>query len=353
MKSYLKPLPTPRAAAGVRRAASPLFALALLLLLSACGPSGDNFRIDGKVRGMEGGQIFVCVESSGEEARFDTIMVKEARFRYNGHISEASPVLLIFPNGLEQTIIAGPGDALRYEASATDLANYTVKGSGENKALTDFRQSVRGKDEATARARARRFIQKQPELVASVWLFSRYYMQDPNADERDMQPLLKLLRTHHPTNHFLLSAAGSLKLLSRGKVGSKVPNVTVTTAAGTKVQLNQPRAPHTVLLYWATWMNQQWNWMGLLRNQKRDHKDQLDVVAISLDTQIYEWEAVTRTDSTSIRHACDGQAWDSPAVSRLGVRDIPTWLLLDRQARIVGRGTSLDSLQQHLDRILK
>lgn len=331
-----------------RLAAMPLLVLSFLLSLSSCGPSGDNFRIDGKVRGMQGGQIFVCVESNGEEARFDTIMVKEERFRYNGHTSETTPVLLIFPNGLEQAIIAGPGDALRYEASATDLANYTVKGSDENKALTDFRQSLRGKDEAAARARARRFIQKQPQLTASVWLFSRYFMQDSSVGERDMQPLLKLLRTHHPTNHYLLSAAASLKLLSRGKVGSKVPNVTVTAASGAQIQLNKPRAPHTVLLYWASWMPQQWNWLGLVRSQKQEQKDKLDVVAISLDTQIYEWEDIIRTDSATVRHACDGLAWDSPAVSRLGVRAIPTWFLIDRQAHIVSRGTSIDSLEQQL-----
>lgn len=325
-----------------------LLSLSLLfvaLLLAACGPSGDNFRIEGRIHGMQGGQIFVCISSAGEDARFDTLAVQDERFTYASSVTEPTPLLLIFPNDVEQAIIVDGGEVLRYEARSTDLANYTVKGSEENKYLNDFRRDANHKDARAARARAKRYIERHPEYIASLWLFSRYYVQDPNVGTADMRPLLTLLRKHHPTSRFLIDAAKGLQTLGRGREGSKLPHLAVTTQRKRTFQLDQPRRPHTVLFFWATWMPKQWECFAMLRHLQTENEEKLDVVAFSLDTQIYRWEEDTKSDSLRLQHVCDGQAFASPYVRRLGVASIPTWFLVDKQARILQRGTDIDSLE--------
>lgn len=323
------------------------------LLLAACGPSGDNFRIEGRIRGMQGGEIFVCIPSAGEDARFDTLAVQDERFTYAASVTEPTPMLLIFPNGVEQVVIVAGGQALRYEAQATDLANYTVKGSEENKYLNDFRQGANHKDARATRARAKRYIQRHPEYTASLWLFSRYYVQDSETDVADMRPLLQLLRKHHPTSRSLIDAAKGVQTLGRGREGSKLPHLTVTTQRKRTFQLDQPRRPHTVLFFWATWMPKQWENFAMLRHLQSAHGEELDVVAFSLDTQIYRWEEDTKSDSLRLQHVCDGQAFGSPFVRRLGVSSLPTWFLVDKQARILRRGTDIDSLQTAVEAACK
>jgi len=320
-------------------------------LLAACGPSGDSFRIEGRIRGMQGGQIYVCVPSAGEDARFDTLNVQDEHFTYAASVTEPTPLLLIFPNGVEQAIIVNGGDALRYEARATDLANYTVKGSEENKYLNDFRQGANHKDARAARARAKRYIERHPEYTASLWLFSRYYVQDPTVGAADMRPLLRLLRKHHPTSRALIDAARGVQTLERGQVGSKLPHLAVTTQRKRSFQFDQPRSPHTVLFFWATWMPRQWESFAMLRHLKSTNGEKLDIVAFSLDTQTYRWEEDTKSDSLRMQHVCDGQAFGSPYVRRLGVTSIPTWFLVDKRARILQRGTDLDSLQAAVEAV--
>lgn len=331
----------------------PLPFLFATLLLAACGPSGDHFRIEGRIRGMQGGQIYVCIPSAGEDARFDTLAVQDERFTYTATVTETTPLLLIFPNGVEQAVIVAGGEALRYEAQATDLANYSVKGSEENNYLNDFRQGANHKDTRATRARAKRYIERHPEYTASLWLFSRYYMQNPETGAADMRPLLRLLRKHHPTSRALIDATRGVQTLGRGREGSKLPHLAVTTQRKRTFQLDQPRRPHTVLFFWATWMPKQWENLATLRHLQSAHSEELDVVAFSLDTQIYRWEEDIKSDSLRLQHVCDGQAFSSPYVRRLGVASIPTWLLVDKQARILRRGTDLDSLQAAVDNACK
>lgn len=340
MKSFLSPLFL-------------LFAAFCSLLLSACGPSGDNFRIDGRIRGMQGGQIFVCIPSENENARFDTIVVKEENFRYLSNVTEPTPLLLIFPNGVEQVIIVSGGQALNYEARSTDLANYTVKGSEENEALNDFRKSVHRKDESTTRARAKKFIEKHPDYLASVWLFSRYYTQNDRIGVKDMTPLLKLLRKHQPNNHTLLNIASGLQMLQRGQVGASLPSLTLTTQRKRTLQLNKPQHNYTLIYFWASWLRQKWDILTYMRETQQAHAAQLNVIPISLDTQIFQWEQDIQSDSLQLQHVCDGKAFDSPSARQLGITHIPTWILADRHARILYRGTQLDSLRHTLDSLFQ
>jgi len=300
---------------------------------------------------MQGGQIYVCIPSENENARFDTIAVKEETFRYLSSVTETSPLLLIFPNGVEQVIIVSRGQALNYEARSTDLANYTVKGSEENEALNDFRQSVHRKDEATTRAQAKKFIEKHPDYLASVWLFNRYYVQNDRIGDKDLTPLLKLLRKHQPTNHTLLNMASGLQMLQRGKVGSRLPSLTLTTQRKSTIQLNKPRQNYTLLYFWASWLRQKWDILSYLRQTQQAHAAQLNVIPISLDTQIFQWEQNVQSDSLQLQHVCDGQSFDSPVARQLGISHIPTWVLADRHSRILYRGTQLDSLRQTLNKL--
>ena len=113
----------------------------LVTLLAACGPQGNDFRLEGSFRDMQAGELYVY-NLEGRDAKFDTLTIQEGRFLYKGQVTTTTPFILLFPNGVEQVIFVSPGADLAYEATANDLKNYVVNGTDENKLMNKFRREA-------------------------------------------------------------------------------------------------------------------------------------------------------------------------------------------------------------------
>ena len=324
------------------------------VFLTSCGPSGKSFRINGQFRDMQGGELYIY-NLSASSPRLDTIQVKDGSFRYGGTIDQETPFILVFPNAMEHVIFVAPGQTLRYEATANDLKNYVVNGSDENKLMNKFRQDTYRADEAQTTRIAADYIKKHTQSLVAVYLFSRYFIQNPNAPLVEIQTLLKSLRAAHPENRTLLDAEGSLKIAGRGQVGSKLPNVTLTTKAGKKIQLSDVPSGGTLIGFWASWIPQQWKYNEQMRTaaeQAKNSRKDIRVVSVSIDTEIYKWESFIRTDTVNVQHVCDGRAWDTPLVAQLGIRQLPTYIIADANNQIIVRGTDLDQLPSDFEKNL-
>ncbi len=324
----------------------------LLAVLAGCGPSGRSFRIRGEISGMQSGELYVF-SPTAELAQFDTLQVKEGRFLYTGQVSRPTALLLLFPNAVEQVIFVDGGQSLRYRAKTNDLGNYVVEGSKENELMNSFREEAKHLDHDHTLQLARKYIRNHPKSLAAVYLFDRYFLQDAQVDSKTVSDILRPLRAAQPDNRTLLAAAGRLKVMGRGHVDSLLPALTLTTKQEQKVNLRKLNHDCTLLAFWASWMPQQWNFISSLRSLQREYGKQAGFVAVSLDTQIYQWENFIRPDSTSISHVCDGRAWDSPVVNALGIRQVPTYFIAGHDGRILARGNNTDDMRRDFERFVK
>jgi hypothetical protein len=107
-------------------------------------------------------------------------------------------------------------------------------------------------------------------------------------------------------------------------------------------------------------MPNQWQFSSRLRGIARKEnrydspaRGDLQVISVSLDTEIYKWEGFLNEDSAVINHVCDGLAFDSPPVSKLGVRKLPAYVLADKNAKIIARGFTDDQMQKDVDKYCK
>ena len=330
----------------------------LILSFSACGPRENAFRIEGKLKGLQGGELYIY-NLEIHNARFDTIQVKESSFVYTSECDRTTPFILVYPNGTEHVIFVSPATAIEYEATASNLSNYKVKGTEENKLLNEFRNNIVKKNEEKVQDEARQFILSHKDSPVAVYLFQRYYLQNEKVSESDIRSILKELRAVQPGDHDLLEAEGNLKILARGRVGTKLPAITLTTKQGKKVELNKLQKKYTLIAFWASWMPSQWQFSERLRNIARQEprndapvRSDLQVVSVSLDTEIYKWEGFVNVDSMIISHVCDGRAFDSPSVSQLGIRKLPAYVLADKDSKIVARGFSIEQMQDDIDKYL-
>lgn len=327
-------------------------ALVLLAAFFSCGPSENEFKIEGKFKDMQDGELYIY-NLTDAHARFDTLKVKGGSFVYSGKADGPTPYMLVFQNAMEQVIFVDGGKILKYEASVNDMKNYVVKGSDENKLLNEFRSETSKMTAIKTKAAARTFIENHPASPVSVYMLDRYFVQDENIVYDELNQLISIIRKQQPNNIFLIDLQTNLKMVADAAVGKKLPKLKMTTKTDKTIDLSEHKKPFTLLAFWAVWMDGQWDFMPKIREYSRDYSDQMEVVAISLDNQIYRWEEAIRGDSLTVNNVCDGKAWDSEPVKKLGVKDLPSYVLADKSGTIVARGNSIEDMESDVKKLVK
>lgn len=321
------------------------------LIAAGCGPDKHSFRMSGSIKGMSGGDLYVY-NLDDANGRLDTLHIKDGEFRYAGTVDQPTIYTIVFPNALEQVFVVQGGDELTYKAKANDLKNFEVDGNEDNELLNTFRRETNGVNENKERSIAKDFINMHPETMAAVAVFSRYFVHN-DLGSQDCKTLLKTLMKHQPKNTYLMKISGELKKAQAGMVGNEVPELSLETKKGKKVDIRDKSKPWTLLFFWATWHADDYLFLNMARTVTRDNEDKLHCVGVSLDSQIFQWEATSRPDSLIIDHCCDGMAWETEAVQKMGVTTLPVFYLIDSNHKIVATGTTREEMQSEVRKKVK
>ncbi|MBR0045346.1 MAG: DUF4369 domain-containing protein [Bacteroidaceae bacterium] len=324
-------------------------------MLASCGPGGNTFRIKGRFRDMQAGQLFIYNLSNGN-ARLDTLTVQAGQFQYKGEVDEVTPFILVFPNGVEQVIFVGPGYDLSYEATANDLKNYVVNGSDENKLMNQFREETYTLNPSMVTGTARTYIMNNPASPVAIYLLDRYFVQESNVEATELRQLLKPLLAHHPHNHHLLDIESQLTSEAKRQPGKQLPDITLVKRDYTKEKLWSTSSNYHLIAFWATWMSGGYDFQWRLRRGSESFREtgRLRVVAISLDLERYRWEETVRQDSLNgITHYCDGRGLESPVVKTFGIHSIPFYILTDKNHRVLDSGDDPAKIEEMLKKHIK
>ncbi len=320
-------------------------------LLMGCGPGGSSFSIEGKFSDMAGGELYMY-NLYNKDSRFDTITVNSGKFSYEGECNEATPYMLVFPNAMEQVIFVAPGKEITYEVSSTDLKNYVVKGTDENETMNKFRQSISA-DPTQSQKIVRQYIEENSSSVVAIYLFDRYYVQNSKASEKDIRIILGILKKAQPKNDYLLNIEGGLNERNKNRTGKVVPDVTIRNAAGDKCKLwDKKKEGNTIVFFWASWANGYYDFIWKVREYVREHRDDTikgRYVGISLDVDLNRFISDARTDEAiGIEQYCDGLGLESDAFKKLGVPDVPYYVIVDNKHKILTTGDDPDKLKKDL-----
>ena len=321
--------------------------MATLTLLASCGLSGSSFRIRGKFRDMQAGELYIYNLSS-KNARLDTLTIQEGKFLYRGEADEVTPYMLVFPNGMEQVIFVGPATDVEYEATANDLKNYVVNGSEENQLMNQFRQETYTQNPSQMKVTARRFIKENPLSLVAIYLLDTYFVQDDEVTHAEVKELLKVLKAKQPDNHYLLDIDSKVTSAEQGEVGKILPDVSLMTRDKKMENLWKQSADFNLVAFWALWMPNGYDFLWKLRQCAEKYGgNRLRIVGVSLDMERYRWEDAIRGDT--LRHIdqyCDGFGFESKALKTLGVHDIPYYILTDKNHKVLETGNEVTKLEE-------
>jgi thiol-disulfide isomerase/thioredoxin len=128
------------------------------------------------------------------------------------------------------------------------------------------------------------------------------------------------------------------------KVGNKAPDITFTTL---DFNLHALAAERIIVVFWASWCPHCMEELPKL-NEWAVANPLTKVVAISLDEDKASYETAIKKFPALV-HDTDLKKWEGKAVTDYFVYGTPTFILLDKDKKILGKHTSLDQLKTFIN----
>ena len=321
-------------------------------LLVSCGPDGNSFRIEGRLRHMNQGEFLVYSPDGGING-IDTIKVHEGRFAYETRLHDKATFVVIFPNFSELAVLGEPGKTAEIKGDASHMKEMTVKGTEDNEEMTKIRMVINRLTPPEIPKAVEAFIKEHRSSQASIYLLKRYFIADRQPDYRKAAQLTKMLLETNPKNGQLIELDKQLKVL-RGASLQTLPQFTATDVKGLRVSDNNLKAQVNVVTAWASWNYQSTDMQRRLKDKKKKYGDKLAVVSICLDGCPADCRRmVVSRDSLKWSTVCDGRMWQTPLLSKFGFSDVPANIVADSRGRVLERNLTPQKLDEKLEELLK
>ena len=324
----------------------------LLLLLASCGAESGRFHIEGSLTNMNQAEFYIY-NTDGGALHLDTIKVADGRFIYETDLEHQGTFVLLYPNYSEQVIFGESGAVVLMEGDASHLKDMEVTGTEENEQMTAWRHNANRLTPPEVNQSAVDFIKEHPGSIVSSYLLNRYLILDETPDYQQAEELAKLMMKEQPQNGRLANQVKILAGLKNYQVGKKLPDFSATDINGRRVSRETLNAELNVIAIWATWNYDSQSILRKLNKLKRDYGSRLSLLSICLDPDPKECRKFVERDSMRWSHVCDGQAWESPVVQKLGFSFVPGNLFIDRQGKIVAVDVKTADIDQKVKSLLK
>lgn len=362
------------------------------LLFLACSNDIDNlFRIDGHIDGAEEGEM-VCLSypvKSGKVWKWqrDTTYVRAESFRFSGRIDDLRAASLTFQNMDYANIYIEP-TKITFKSKRNALYDYSLQGPSIDNELVEYRNIfgelerelwekhhlLQSKNVEWAavndsgaedceklmaefyalvaehraisgrwRSLAVEFVQTYPHYAITPSILEQLVAQGYD---------VALENKYSGTMGELLSLRREITKSCRGDVGAKALDFALVSADGEKIRLSDRCANGYVLLdFWASWCRPCIAEMPKLQALHDKCRDKLQILSISTDEDKGQWqEAIHQHNLTAwpqliIDKPMDADSYyfreQSDVAIAYGITEIPCFILINRQGKVVGRWAHL------------
>ena len=329
-----------------------LFTLLALLLLTSCGPSGNQFRLAGRLRNINQGQ-FLVYSPDGAFAGIDTIKVQNGRFAYEKEVRKDVTLMLVFPNFSEQAVFASPGEEVEIKGDATHLKEMTITGTDENDELTKLRIRLNKLTPPEITAAVAEYIQEEPSSMISIYLLDKYFVNAKTPDYAEAQRLATLMLKANPDNGRLRKLKKQLDGLKNSRLQAMLPVVSSTDINGKSISTSQVKGKIGVISTWATWNFPSTDIQRKLRKLQKQYPQELSLISICIDGDKRECKKRVDRDSLLWTIVCDEQMFQTPIVQQLGLFVVPSMVVTNKQGKIVARDIEPNKVVEELEKFLK
>lgn len=273
-----------------------------LLALVSCGGRKGELRIKGEIRGLNNADL-TMYSRDGVFQGIDTLRVRQGKIDWTcPYHKENGSVTIVYPTYSTLTVFGSSGDVIHIDGDAKQLSATKVGGNTANEAYTALRLQLEEAAQETKDSIIDAFINENQESpVARMLQLQKLANQPPSALDK----------------------------------GEYIPEFTLVTRRGDTITNDSLNGKYTLFTFWANWRGGSSTMNFRIRRLRRQAKQPLECISYNMDVNTSAVDYVERTDSITWHSYCDQRIFQSDLASRLGVHDIPFYILTDTANRIL------------------
>lgn len=354
-----------------------LLSISLGMLVSCQPNKPERFQVSGFVEGATD-RILLVKKFDGEGYQIvDSVRVRNGEFTYNGKLKYPELFRFYLDNGddyfpvfLENKRITinttlrnfraarvnGSESHTLYQAfvshvdSFNQVAAQLIKVWKENTQLNDAeKHALKTRLDSLAKQQiefVKTFVLDHRQSMVSLYVLYKYLSSELPVEE--FEHLYRQMDTALYYSTYADFIEHQLDIMKHSRVGQKAYPLVLPDTTGTSVDLQSIHNRYILLHFWASWCDACREEIPEVVNFFHQHKNQLTIVGISLDTNYKRWKEAIQLYHMNWQHLSDLKGWKNKGASIFGVRAIPYYILLDENQVILYKGTRLEEVKKML-----
>lgn len=371
--------------------------LIFILLLASCSGEKNNFKIEGKINGLENTTIYLYQRSLSGTLPVDSARISEkGKFSLEGFTEVPDFYILFVHKDQYINLLIHPDDKLGIEIDNNNFSRtYFIEGSPDSRLISKLvtRQSqtldrineisneyenklekpdfplIKNRLDSIYEIIVREhkqfsldLIRQNPgSLVSLMVLYQQLGRQTPvfdyKKDFRYFEQVDSALCILYPSSEAvkdLNKKVTEIRELLKVEIGSPAPMVSLSDTSGNPVPLASLRGKIVLVNFWASWSpaSVEEN-RSLASLYKKFQYKGFEIYQVSLDKTRKSWTQTIQKEKLQGIQVSDLAYWDSPIVKTFHIDNLPANLLIDRKGIIISRNNTSESLEQKLSEILQ
>jgi thiol-disulfide isomerase/thioredoxin len=371
--------------------------LVFVLFLSACSKEKINFKIEGKINGLNNSTIYLYQQSLSGTVPVDSARISEkGKFVLEGFTDVPNFYILFVHKDQYINLLIQPDDKFGIVINAKNFnLDYFIEGSKDSRLIlklisrqaqtldriteisNEYERSLNKPDFPAAKMHLDSiydivfkehkqfsidFILANPgSLVSLMTLYQQLGKQTPvfdyKKDFRYFEHVDSALCSQYPGSEAvkdLNKKVTEIREMLKVEIGSPAPSVTLTDTTGKQLTLASLKGKIVLVNFWASWSAaslEENKYLALL--YKKFHSKGFEVYQVSLDKTRESWLNAIRNEKIIGIQVSDLAYWDSPVARLFRIENLPANILLDRNGIIIAKNSMNRELEQKLTEILQ
>jgi peroxiredoxin len=354
-----------------------IFLTLFLLILFSCRTPENDFKIQGRITGLDDGLMLLQRRIEGEFETLDSCQMNNRIFSFEGTLEYPEMCYIFIADTLPHIRFFNENSNISISSHIDSLRNPIVTGSASHQLLSAYNlriepyetrlkesyafylQASKKQDTVLMNQYEAQFDRIAEEQKNESLLFigennasvvSAYLVWGTLAYDLEVSELEELAKLFHPEirqSNYVKQINSYIETLNMVAVGQPFTEIALNDTSGIVQRLSQLRGKLVLIDFWASWCSpcRRENPRVVAMYNEYSDKD-FEIFGVSLDVDREKWIKAINDDNLTWYHVSDLKGWNSEAGKIYGVRAIPHTVLIDKNGIIVAKNLRGQELRE-------